>query len=238
MNNLKVGSFLQALRKYKGLTQADVAEYFDVSPKTVSKWECGDALPEVPMLKALAEFYEVTVDEMLNGEKGKAVENSDTLNSKVRVEYNRYLYQKKNKLLTIFFIASLGLISIAFFLFFVILNALGRYKLGSDSTATSTYCLISAISLIMLIIALYILRIDKDELEPTHYLKFRRKKYIYLYSAIALILFGFVTVILNADDGASFLIYYAILLGLLAGIAVVFVALYFIIPLLIRKKNK
>ena len=67
MNNLKVGSFLQALRKAKGLTQAELAEYFEISAKTVSKWECGDSIPEIPMLKALADFYDVSVDEILIG---------------------------------------------------------------------------------------------------------------------------------------------------------------------------
>lgn len=70
MNNLKIGSFLQALRKAKGLTQAELADYFEISAKTISKWECGDSLPEIPMLKALAEYYDVTVDEILNGERG------------------------------------------------------------------------------------------------------------------------------------------------------------------------
>lgn len=41
MNNLKIGSFLQALRKAKGLTQAELADYFEISAKTISKWECG-----------------------------------------------------------------------------------------------------------------------------------------------------------------------------------------------------
>lgn len=41
MNLIKIGAFLQSLGKAKGLRQADVAEYFGVSNKTVSKWECG-----------------------------------------------------------------------------------------------------------------------------------------------------------------------------------------------------
>ena len=80
MDNLKVGSFLQALRKAKGLTQSDVADYFEISNKTVSKWECGSALPEIPMLKALAEYYDVTVDEILNG--AKAVKNEEVSEKK------------------------------------------------------------------------------------------------------------------------------------------------------------
>lgn len=69
MDNIKIGLFLQSLRKEKGITQNGLAEYFGISNKTVSKWECGDALPEIPLLKGIAEYYGVTVDEILNGER-------------------------------------------------------------------------------------------------------------------------------------------------------------------------
>ena len=69
MDNIKIGLFIQSLRKEKGITQNELAEHFGISNKTVSKWECGDALPEIPLLKSLAEYYGVTVDEILNGER-------------------------------------------------------------------------------------------------------------------------------------------------------------------------
>ena len=42
MDYFKIGSFLQELRKSKGLTQSDIAEHFGINSKTVSKWECGN----------------------------------------------------------------------------------------------------------------------------------------------------------------------------------------------------
>lgn len=96
MDNLKIGSFLQALRKAKGLTQSDVAEYFQISNKTVSKWECGSALPEIPMLKALAEYYDVTVDEILNG--SKASKGVESLEKSKRNNEDYFINQKKKKL--------------------------------------------------------------------------------------------------------------------------------------------
>lgn len=96
MDNLKIGSFLQALRKAKGLTQSDVAEYFEISNKTVSKWECGSALPEIPMLKALAEYYDVTVDEILNGAKASKTEEVSEKKKKDNEDY--FINQKKKKL--------------------------------------------------------------------------------------------------------------------------------------------
>ena len=225
MNNLKIGSFLQALRKAKGLTQADVAGDFEVSPKTVSKWECGDALPEVPMLKALAEYYDVTVDEILNGEKGKPVENS-----KIRLEHSNYLYQKKNKLLTVFFILSIGFILIADCLAAIIYNAIeNNYK---DGIALFTYCLIACISGVIFIIAIYVLGSGQNDFDPKQYRKFRRKKYMFLYFVIAAILFGFISFYLATDSNASILVYYLILFGVLVGVAVVFFLLFHIISLI------
>lgn len=63
----QTGAFLAALRKAKGMTQAQVAEALCVSNKTVSKWESGGGLPDVTVLPDLAEFYGVTVDDLLSG---------------------------------------------------------------------------------------------------------------------------------------------------------------------------
>ena len=65
----QTGAFLAALRKTKGMTQAQVAEALCVSNKTVSKWESGGGLPDVTVLPDLAEFYGVTVDDILAGER-------------------------------------------------------------------------------------------------------------------------------------------------------------------------
>lgn len=63
------GEFLKSLRVSKGLTQMELAEYLNVSNKTVSKWESGVGLPEVTTLIVLADFYDVTVDDILRGTK-------------------------------------------------------------------------------------------------------------------------------------------------------------------------
>lgn len=57
-----VASNLIALRKSKGLTQADVANALNYSDKSVSKWEHADSLPDISILSALADMYGVTLD--------------------------------------------------------------------------------------------------------------------------------------------------------------------------------
>ncbi len=67
MENLNkiIGSNLTFLRKKAGLTQLEFGEKFNYSDKTVSKWEQGDVVPSVEVLKSIADFYGVSVDFIL-----------------------------------------------------------------------------------------------------------------------------------------------------------------------------
>ena len=60
---------LQELRKQKNLTQEELSEILFVSRTAISKWESGRGYPSIDSLKAIAEFFGVTIDELLsNGE--------------------------------------------------------------------------------------------------------------------------------------------------------------------------
>lgn len=74
MNELKqiIGKNIIELRKSNGMTQAELAEKINYSDKAVSKWECGDAMPDVSVLKQLAELLGVTVDYLLCEEHTQA----------------------------------------------------------------------------------------------------------------------------------------------------------------------
>ena len=50
MNQMKIGIFLQQLRKEKGLTQEQLAEMTGVARRTVSRWETGNNLPDLDIL--------------------------------------------------------------------------------------------------------------------------------------------------------------------------------------------
>lgn len=69
MNQQKMGEFLKHLRKEKGLTQEQLAEHFYVSSRTVSRWETGSNMPDVEMLIELADFYDVDIREIIDGER-------------------------------------------------------------------------------------------------------------------------------------------------------------------------
>lgn len=58
-------------RKAAGLTQLEVAEKFNYSDKSISKWERAEGMPDILVLKALADFYDIRVDDFFREEKVK-----------------------------------------------------------------------------------------------------------------------------------------------------------------------
>lgn len=69
IDNEKFGAFLVRLRKERGLTQKELAEKLYVSDKAVSKWERGLSLPDIALLQPLAAMLDVSVTELLSGER-------------------------------------------------------------------------------------------------------------------------------------------------------------------------
>ncbi len=65
-----VAGNLIRLRLAAGLTQAELGDKLNYSDKSVSKWERGDAVPDVFVLKQIAEIYGVTVDYLLQAHDG------------------------------------------------------------------------------------------------------------------------------------------------------------------------
>lgn len=65
----KFGAFIAALRKEQSMTQQELADRLFLSNKAVSKWERGQSLPDITLLKPLAQCLGVTVTELLQGER-------------------------------------------------------------------------------------------------------------------------------------------------------------------------
>ena len=60
---------LQELRKNRGLTQEELAEILYVSRTAISKWESGKGYPNIESLKEISQFFSVSIDDLLSGEK-------------------------------------------------------------------------------------------------------------------------------------------------------------------------
>ena len=74
MDTLKIGHYIQHLRKTAGMTQKELAEKLNISFQAVSKWENGDTLPDTGILLDLCDILNTTADKLLNGGSLTAVE--------------------------------------------------------------------------------------------------------------------------------------------------------------------
>lgn len=96
MNQQKIGEFLKHLRKEKGLTQEQLAEHFCVSTRTISRWETGSNMPDLAMLVELADFYEVDIREIIDGEGKSEMTDEETKDTLKKVA--EYATEEKKKL--------------------------------------------------------------------------------------------------------------------------------------------
>ena len=73
--DLMIGERIKKYRKDKEMTQDSLAQALAVSPQSVSKWECGDGYPDITLLPTIANFFEVTVDELIGNDEISARED-------------------------------------------------------------------------------------------------------------------------------------------------------------------
>lgn len=77
MEKKTIGAFISALRKANGMTQKELAQRLNVSDKTVSRWERDDGAPDLSVIPAIAEIFQVTCDELLRGQRMSPAERSE-----------------------------------------------------------------------------------------------------------------------------------------------------------------
>lgn len=77
---------LQKLRKKKGITQEELAESLFVSRTAISKWESGRGYPNIDSLKGIANFFSVTIDELLSGEELLTLAEEDSRQKRSRTQ--------------------------------------------------------------------------------------------------------------------------------------------------------
>ena len=113
MNQEKIGKFISKLRKEKNLTQKELANLLKVNDKTISKWENGNYAPDIAYLIPLSELFGITIEELINGEKGISNKKEELITE----EINKRTKKVKIRLLIISVIILIASIS-----FFVITN--------------------------------------------------------------------------------------------------------------------
>ena len=138
MNQIKIGEFLKELRKEKGLTQEQLAEQFNVSRRSVSRWETGNNMPDLSMLITLAEYYEVDVKEIIDGKRKSENMNEEMKDTLEKVaSYNEMLNLKSMRK---------GIITMC--IVFIILVIISTWKELSPAPLVSMICAYNGATLI------------------------------------------------------------------------------------------
>lgn len=86
MNQIKIGNYIQKKRKEKNLTQEQLAEKLSVSNKTISKWECGKALPDYSLVEMVCEILEISTFELFSGEDNKNLDEKQMIEMLERIQ--------------------------------------------------------------------------------------------------------------------------------------------------------
>ncbi len=149
MDQKKTGQFLKMLRNEKKMTQEQLAEQFYVSSRTVSRWETGSNLPDISLLVELADFYDVDVREIIDGERKSEMMNNET--REVADKMAAYAGNEKSKLLRV--IQTMSIAGVLVSLLSIIIQAVGAEQ-GLKTTLALTASV--AILILMSIITLYV----------------------------------------------------------------------------------
>lgn len=131
MNQEKMGKFISELRKTKGLTQYEFAELIPISRDAVSKWEQGKRCPEPECLVKLSEIFDISINELLFGEKQTKNNRNDIADVSIKLYEDRNKKQKKLKIL----ISVIIVLIVCFLTYYFIntYNSLKVYLVSYDS---------------------------------------------------------------------------------------------------------
>ena len=79
--NLLIGENIKRLRREQDLTQEELASHLGISFQSVSKWERGEGYPDITMLPALANYFHISVDELIGTERIAMAEKYHEINT-------------------------------------------------------------------------------------------------------------------------------------------------------------
>ena len=173
MDQIKIGAFLKELRKEKELTQEQLAEELSVSGRTISRWETGSNMPDISMLVEIAELYDVSIPEIINGERKSEKMDKETKETAVAMaEYSKNAVKRSILGITGNLLSAFGT--------FIIISALVMFP--SDSSWGSIYATMGSI---LLLIGVYF---------STRDVLTKRRWRVLTLAGCAVLLFGFFTV--------------------------------------------
>ena len=137
MNQVKLGKFIRELRNELGMTQQELADKIEVSDKTISKWENARGMPDISLLIPLSNALNISVLELLNGERSKDL-NMATID----------LIKRSNRVVKIWKWLFMGVINVLliFILLFIIYGYIIPTKYANSKTQGITEILSGSMS--------------------------------------------------------------------------------------------
>lgn len=107
MNQEKIGKFIAKCRKEKNMTQLELAEKLGVTDKSIGNWENARCMPDLSLLKPLCEELNITVNDLISGEKIKQEDYPDKFEENIisTIDYTNKKINDKNNLLGVIWIA-------------------------------------------------------------------------------------------------------------------------------------
>lgn len=153
MDVIKVGKFIASCRKEKGLTQEQLADKLYITDRAVSKWERGLSLPDADKMLDLCNIFDISVNELLHGEKIEMKDN-DKKTNELLVELTKMDEEKNKKLLT-----SMWVILITLFIFYTGIITLACMTLAEGPVLGT---IISIATIMCVAVAFYALKLEVE----------------------------------------------------------------------------
>ncbi len=141
----KTGKFIAQKRREISLTQQELADLLGISNKTVSKWECGNGLPEVSLMLPLCEALGISVNELLSGEELNTAYVEKAEENLIGLIQEKEKHKLSGKKLMLWHILSLTISVVLWFVLFADSNV---YQLGQIPTPlTLSYLIIGFLAI-------------------------------------------------------------------------------------------
>lgn len=135
MDQEKFGKFIKQIRKDHNLTQKQLAEKYNVTYQAVSKWETGKNMPDISLIKQIAKDFNISIDELFDG------------------EYTKKKHQK-------FLLISIGIIIILISILIAVLNKDKNFEFKTLSSSCQNFNISGSISYNKSKTAIYISNIN------------------------------------------------------------------------------
>lgn len=133
VDQIKIGNFLKQLRKEKDKTQEEVAELFGISSRSVSRWENGNTMPDLAILVELADYYDVEIRELIDGERKS--ENMEKEEKETLLKIADYVdKQKKQAIIRAIILFALEMLCCGYTVAIMVLS--------SDGSISAMYCVV------------------------------------------------------------------------------------------------